>query len=39
LEDIDRVLTHIPADVDETFQKGLQGVRKRFHDALAELGV
>lgn len=39
LEDIDRILLHIPEGTDETFRQGLEGVRKRFHDTLSELGV
>lgn len=39
LEDIERILTHIPQGVDENWKKGLEGVKKRFNDTLAGMGI
>ena|SRR3989338_10063547 len=41
LEDLDRVFAHIPEDSKDLaeWKKGVEGVRKRAHDSLHDLGV
>ena len=41
VEDLDRVLNHMPIDAKnlDEWKKGLEGVRKRLHDILENLGV
>ena len=39
LDDLDRALENRPEDADASFTEGLQLVSKRFHEALAGLGL